>query len=491
MATINESNLCLICTKPSAICTCIGCKHNFCSKDFQEHEQQLSMRFNNEIVSFHDELLDQIQKLEKSNFFSSDLFNQIEKWKKLTIHKVKRAAKRVHHELIKLIDKQRITVAEQMELITKEIRFHQEEKDFVENDIDRLKQQINEIKQKLEEIIQKDKTKIIAIDNNHIDWNQIIYIREEQLNVPSLDDAYLNANVKWIQNGVTVAGGNQRNGGMNQLSNTWGLCVDDDQTLYIADSSYHRVVEWKYGATTGRVVAGGNKNGNHPDQLSYPADVIIDIEKDSLIISDYDNKRVVRWPRQNGINGETIISNIGCWGLTMSNDGFLYIVDSDKQEVRRYQKEESQGTVVAGGNGQGNRLDQLYDPTYVFVDEDYSVYVSDSSNHRVMKWMKGANQGIVVAGGQSKGNRLTQLSNPCGIVVDQSGIVYVADCSNHRIMRWSQGATQGSIVVGENGQGNQSNQLYYPTGLSFDREGNLYVSDHGNHRVQRFNMDRS
>ncbi|CAF4799886.1 unnamed protein product, partial [Rotaria sp. Silwood2] len=117
---------------------------------------------------------------EKSNYYSSDLFDQIEQWKKITIKKVKKAAKRAHHQLTQLIDKQRITLAKQIESITKEIRFRQEEENFVENDMVRLKQQINEFKQNLEDFTQKDKTKIIVIDSDQIDWNQIIHIREEQ-----------------------------------------------------------------------------------------------------------------------------------------------------------------------------------------------------------------------------------------------------------------------------------------------------------------------
>ncbi|CAF5188451.1 unnamed protein product, partial [Rotaria sp. Silwood1] len=105
----------------------------------------------------------------------------------------------------------------------------------------------------------------------------------------------------------------------------------------------------------------------------------------------------------------------------MDENGSLYVVDDGKHEVRRYRREESEGTVVAGGNGNGNRLDQLYEPRYVFVDRDQSVYVSERGNHRVMKWMKGAKQGIVVAGGQGQGNGLTQLSNPRGVVVGQLG----------------------------------------------------------------------
>ncbi|CAF4559631.1 unnamed protein product, partial [Rotaria sp. Silwood2] len=222
----------------------------------------------------------------------------------------------------------------------------------------------------------------------------------------------IHPNARWQQNGITVAGGNRQGNGINQLSYPLGLYVDDDQTVYVADESNHRIVEWKCGATSGQVVAGGNGQGNGAHQLSYPYDVIVDKERDSLIICDRSNRRVVRWPRRNGTSGETIISNIGCWGLTMDENGSLYVTDIGKHEVRRYRRGESQGTVVAGGNGSGNRLDQLTYPTYVFVDRDHSVYVSDGGNHRVMKWVEGAKQGIVVAGGQGQGNGLTQWYYP-------------------------------------------------------------------------------
>jgi sugar lactone lactonase YvrE len=269
------------------------------------------------------------------------------------------------------------------------------------------------------------------------------------------------------------------------------LYIDDDQTIYIADRSNHRIIEWKWNATSGQVVAGGNKEGNEAHQLSYPRDVIVDKERDNLIICDWGNRRVVRWPRRNGTSGETIISNINCVGLTMDENGSLYVIDCEKHEVRRYRRGECQGTVVAGDNGNGNRLDQLSYPQYVFVDRDHSVYVSDYGNDRVMKWMEGAKEGIVVAGGQGKGNSLRQLSSPGGVVVDQLDTVYVVDLGNDRIMRWMKGATQGNIIVGGNGEGEQSNQLNGPVGLSFDRHGNLYVVDFGNHRVQKFNIDRN
>ncbi|CAF4142281.1 unnamed protein product [Rotaria sp. Silwood2] len=295
-------------------------------------------------------------------------------------------------------------------------------------------------------------------------------------------------NAKSKQNGITVAGGNGEGSETNQLFFPWGLYVNDDQTVYVADARNNRIVEWKSGAKNGKVVAGGNEYGDGPHQLKYPFDVLIDKESDSLIICDRENNRIVRWPCQNGTRGESIVSNISCRGLAMDGNGSLYVVDQEKHEVRRYQIGDTKGTVVAGGNGQGNCLDQLSTPQYIFVDRDHSLYVSDTGNDRVMKWEEGAKQGIVVAGGQGQGNSLTQLNSPYGVVVDQLSTVYVADFQNHRIMRWPKGAIQGNVIVGENGAGAQPNQLNCPIGLSFGRDGSLFVADYHNHRVQKFNI---
>ncbi|CAF1365183.1 unnamed protein product [Rotaria sordida] len=244
------------------------------------------------------------------------------------------------------------------------------------------------------------------------------------------------------------------------------------------------------GDTNGQVVAGGNGQGNRLDQLNGPTDVLIDKETDSLIICDRENRRVVRWSRRSDTTqGDILIDNIKCWGLTMDDQRYLYISDIEKHEVKRYQIGEKNGTIVAGGNGKGASLNQLNVPRYIFVDQQQTVYVSDNFNHRVMKWNKGAKEGIVVAGGQGYGNALTQFSCPEGLFVDTLGTIYVADSSNHRVMRWPKGAKQGTVIVGGNGSGEGANQFNYLRGLSFDRHGNLYVVDHWNNRVQRFPIE--
>ncbi|CAF4966755.1 unnamed protein product, partial [Rotaria magnacalcarata] len=76
-----------------------------------------------------------------------------------------------------------------------------------------------------------------------------------------------------------------------------------------------------------------------------------------------------------------------------------------------------------------------------------------------MKWVEGAKEGMVVAGGQGEGSALTQLYWPNGLFVDTLGTVYVADSKNHRVMRWTQGdKKQGTVIVGGNGSGAGANQ---------------------------------
>ncbi|CAF3971682.1 unnamed protein product [Rotaria magnacalcarata] len=268
---------------------------------------------------------------------------------------------------------------------------------------------------------------------------------------------------KWTRNGVTVAGGNGNNDATNQLHVPQGLFVDDDQTLVIADTDNYRIVQWKMGDTKGQLLAGGRGRGNRLDQLDHPVDVLSDKETNSLIICDHRIRRVVRWSRRSGTTqGEILIDNTTCRGLAMDNYGYLYVSDAEKMEVRRYKLGEKNGTLVAGGNGQGDGLNKLNEPRLLFVDRQQNVYVSDNYDHRVMKWNKDATEGIVVAGGQGNGSALTQLHHPFGLFVDQMDTLYVAEYSNNRVMRWPQGAKQGTVIVGGNGAGAGANQLNHP-----------------------------
>ncbi|CAF4493528.1 unnamed protein product [Rotaria sp. Silwood2] len=126
-------------------------------------------------------------------------------------------------------------------------------------------------------------------------------------------------------------------------------------------------MEWKCSTMNGKVVDGGNQQGDRSNQLNSPANVIINKENDSIIICDQENRRVVRWPRRNGKNGETIISNL---------------------------QGTKEGIIIADAESEGQDLTQLSYSGGIAVDHLGTVYVVDFHEHRVMHWLKGAKQGI-------------------------------------------------------------------------------------------------
>ena len=91
----------------------------------------------------------------------------------------------------------------------------------------------------------------------------------------------------------------------------------------------------------------------------------------------------------------------------------------------------------------------------IAVEGDGSVLVCDNRNDRVVRWREGATAGEVVAGGNGRGDRLDQLSSPDAIVVERDGSLLVSDLHNYRVVRWRKGAAMGEVVAGGNGEGNR------------------------------------
>jgi len=243
-------------------------------------------------------------------------------------------------------------------------------------------------------------------------------------------------------------------------------------------------LKWKQQATT---IAGGNGRGN---QFNLPAGIYVDDQQQTIYVADYGNHRIIKW-------------NFS----------------------------ERNGEVVAGGNGEGNRIDQLNRPINVILDrnkksliicdygnervvrwslenqndrqiliEDIScdglmmnnkgdLFVSDYARNEVKRWKKDEKQGTIVAGGNGKGDKLNQLNDPGPIFVDREDSIYVSDRANHRVMKWLKGAKEGIIVAGGQGQGNSLKQLSYPEGLVVNENGDVFVADSSNDRVMCWPSD--
>jgi len=468
MATSNTIMKCFGCREEITTYMCTGCSEYFCIDDLMKHREELKLQFH-QIEDQRNQFTQTLDD-EKNNH---PLIQQITQWERISIEKIRQTAQ----EQRNLVQQYAQTIQVKLRSFTEEMEKTVKKKDFNEIILKKLQIELEDLKNQLYQ------TNYIQIKQD----SSSTFINKLFINItptPTTTD------LKWKQQATTIAGGNGKGNQLNQFNTPFGIYVDDQQqTIYVADYENHRIIKWKFGERNGEVVAGGNGKGNRIDQLNYPFNVILDRNKKSLIICDVGNQRVVRWSLENQNDRQILIENISCVGFMMNNKGDLFVSDWQRGEVKKWNKDEKQGTIVAGGNGKGDKLNQLNRPGPIFVDRDDSIYVSDRDNHRVMKWLKGAKEGIIVAGGLGQGNSLKQLSYPHGLVVNEIRDVYVVDRWNHRIMCWPSGSKEGHAVVGGNGRGEGSNQLDNPRGLVFDRANNLYVADSENHQIQRYDID--
>ncbi|CAF0862226.1 unnamed protein product [Adineta steineri] len=182
---------------------------------------------------------------------------------------------------------------------------------------------------------------------------------------------------------------------------------------------------------------------------------------------------------------------------------------------------------VAGGNKHGQKLNQLYYPQGIFIDNNKTIFIADRWNNRTVEWKYNATQGKIIAGGNAKGNQMDQLSYPADVVVDQqnnsiiiadrgnrrvvqwvnqtqqiliknidcfgltidkNGSLYVSNTEKNEVRRWKMGEynNEGVLVAGVKGKGKQLNQLNTPTFIFVDEDQSVYVSDQENHRVMKW-----
>ncbi|CAF1478395.1 unnamed protein product [Adineta steineri] len=469
MAMASNKTLCFTCNKDKITFPCEGCSKEFCLIHLTEHQQILNEELNH-IINDYDQFKQRLNE-QKQNSQNHSLIEQINQWETNSIEIIQQKAQEGRKSLIEYSQ----TLINEIEIkfndLSEQIKQIHQENEFNEIDLKSLKNQLIKITKEL-----NNPTNISIKEDSHPFINEISFILSK-----------ISKANKWKQNAITVAGGNKEGQQLNQLNHPNGIFIDKNKNIFVADGGNHRIVQWKCNAKKGRTIAGGNGQGNRMDQLNQPTDVIVDEHNHSIIIADQENRRVIQWLNQ---TQQILIDNIDCWFLAIDKYGFLYVSDSEKHEVRRWKMGEynNEGIVVAGGNGEGDQLNQLNMPRFIFVDEDQSVYVSDFLNLRVMKWRKDEKEGKIVAGRNAQGGDLDKFSSPEGVVVDRLGQIYVTDMGNNRVMRWCEGDEEGEIVVGGNSEGNRSNQLNRPSGLSFDDEGNLYVADEWNHRVQKFEV---
>ena len=190
-----------------------------------------------------------------------------------------------------------------------------------------------------------------------------------------------------------------------------GIAYDSQENLYIANSHNHNIKKVLNNgnlitvAGTGSGSYSGDGNATS-ENLYYPWGLAID-KQDNIFIADSHNHRI----RKVTPNGK--ISTIGGtgskgfsgdgnaaisaelyypWDVTLDNQGNLYIADSHNHCIRKISTNGIISTVAGTGGKNGYSGDggpatsaKLYYPYGIEVDSFGNIYIGDSSNNRIRK----------------------------------------------------------------------------------------------------------
>src|SRR5690606_27802922 len=304
---------------------------------------------------------------------------------------------------------------------------------------------------------------------------------------------------------------------------------DSDGNIYIADIVNQRIR--KVTVSTGIIttVAGDGGEGYTGDgvaatstSLNYPQAVAVDSDG-NIYIADSENHRIRKVTVLTGII--TTVAGTGSagytesedggpatsaslwypYGVTVDDDGNIYIADMGNDRVRKVTASTGIITTVAGDGTIGNSGDgglatsaAVGSPTAIALDTDGNIYVSQDSSNVIRKITVSTGIITTVAGDGSfsysgDGGAATSAGmNPDGVAVDADGNIYIADSTNHRIRKVMVSTGLVSTIAG-NGTGSFSGDggpatsatLNSPAGLAIDSDGNIYFADVENQRIRK------
>jgi len=312
------------------------------------------------------------------------------------------------------------------------------------------------------------------------------------------------------------------------LNSVWGLTVDKQGNVYLADRDNNRIrkVDAAGNITTFAGIGGtGSYNGDNIPATSAALNYCTGVAADrigNIYIADVNNYRIrkvntlgiITTVVGNGISGfsgdgsqATAAQFDGSTDMGFDSIGNMYISDGGNLRIRKIDTSgiitTIGGTGVAGFSGDnGLAVNAQMNPTNEITADKYgNVYFHDgdvgSVHSRIRKidtngiitTLTGDSSGYSGDGGLAIN---AKIFGALVIAVDKSGNVFFADLLNNRI-RMINGSTDiintviGTGVNGFNGDGHTAlnTEINYPYGVTFDNNGYLYFSDNGNGIIRK------
>jgi chromosome segregation ATPase len=174
------SKRCSICSKELGQMYCTGCDKYFCWKDFKTHREGIFTEME-KIIEERNHLQDEINNVPQSNDHQSPLIEQIDKWRDITIEKVKQVAAQARQQAIHIMNHKMMKISTEFRNFSEELARLKESENYVEHDLTRLNQMINQFKQELRQPNQPTTIELHTEQSDRINWDTLIYVEEKEI----------------------------------------------------------------------------------------------------------------------------------------------------------------------------------------------------------------------------------------------------------------------------------------------------------------------
>ena len=161
----------------------------------------------------------------------------------------------------------------------------------------------------------------------------------------------------------------------------------------------------------------------------------------------------------------------------------FYVSDTYNHRIMYFVVGNENGTIIAGGNGNGLNSNQLATPLDLQFDApSNSILIANCGGNNVIRWTLGASNWTLIADNSTGMDGCSR-----GVRTDPMGNIYIADTKNVRIQFYPVGGTNGTTIAGSKSVvGTNASLFSFPISVVLDSQLNLYVSDYQNERIQKF-----
>jgi sugar lactone lactonase YvrE len=250
------------------------------------------------------------------------------------------------------------------------------------------------------------------------------------------------------------------------LNTPWGLAVDTQNRIYVADAGNNAVRRINVDGTV-TTIAGTGTAGSTGD------------------------------------GGQATLARLSApERLAFDTVGNLYIADSANNKIRKVTPAGIISTVAgtgtagfSGDNGQATSA-RLRTPTDVAIKPDGTMYIADRANHRIRKVTAAgiistvAGNGTAGYSGDDVQATASRLNNPYSVTFDPAGNLYIADYDNERVRMVNTGGLittiAGTGVATADGDGGDATQagLHKPQYVQYTPAGDLIICESNNNDVR-------